>query len=232
MTPFMTLQLRDEPGMREVRIVAGSRVFILEAAGHRVWREDGGYHTSRASVVEAVGEPWVEAAETLLHAADGLSARIGEYRRRVHAEYAELRDEAERTLREARASALAEAAAAYPTARHDALAEWRRETPRPSDVPEDLRDVRHVRRLMPQPAHVYFLLRQGRVVYVGKSCSLWPGRIHQHIEAGDKSFDDVWYLPVDAGSVDEVERAFIRRFRPEYNRAHNSPALRAAGGAR
>lgn len=142
-TPFMTLSLCDEPGCRDVRIQCGRRSFVLELRGGRhCWREDGGYHLAEVDVETAVGESWVQAARTLLHAAAGLSERLGEYRRIAREECSAAREVAEET------------------------------------------------------------------------------------------FDDVWFLQVDAGSVDEVERAFIRRFQPEYNRTHNRAALRAAGGAR
>lgn len=86
------------------------------------------------------------------------------------------------------------------------------------DVPPALADVGPVRRLNPvHPCIVYFLLRQGEVVYVGQTSSAWPERIATHLNEGTKDFDDVWYLEVERRELSAVEAFYIRHFQPEYN---------------
>ncbi len=67
---------------------------------------------------------------------------------------------------------------------------------------------------------VYFLLRDDRLVYIGRS--IQPvARIAQH--RYQKTFDRVFFLGVPAEDLDAVEGALIRRFRPPGN-------TRLAGG--
>ena len=81
--------------------------------------------------------------------------------------------------------------------------------------------MRHIKRLeVCEPAYVYFLLKEEVVVYVGQTTAPWPSRILQHLNEKEKDFDDVWYLEVDNPSMSEIEKAFIKMFRPKYNRAN------------
>lgn len=66
--------------------------------------------------------------------------------------------------------------------------------------------------------YVYFLVREGRVVYVGQTRVGWPARIEQHAADPNKDFDDVWFIRCPMESLDEVEGRYIREIRPEYNR--------------
>ncbi len=59
---------------------------------------------------------------------------------------------------------------------------------------------------------VYFLVRDGVVVYVGQSIAL-PGRIASHIS--NKDFDRVFYLEVPREHLNAIESAFIRALNPE-----------------
>jgi hypothetical protein len=79
------------------------------------------------------------------------------------------------------------------------MAEWLREFP--------------VGMLRPT-ACVYFLVRKGRIVYVGMSDSLYS-RITDHLK--DKAFDRVLFLRVLPDEMSTVESAFIRIFKPAYN---------------
>lgn len=102
--------------------------------------------------------------------------------------------------------------------RHAHLEHWRRSNPTSGARPACLERLTHAKRLIAeQPCHVYFLLRAGEVVYVGKTASAWPGRIENHVREAAKDFDDVWYIEVDAGSLDAVEAHYIREYRPRYN---------------
>lgn len=66
--------------------------------------------------------------------------------------------------------------------------------------------------------HVYFLLHEGVVVYVGQSGAAWPMRAEAHLRDKDKVFDDIWYVEVDRPSLTDVERRFIEEFQPKYNK--------------
>jgi hypothetical protein len=107
----------------------------------------------------------------------------------------------------------------YSFARHGQLYLWRRKNPVDSkDVPAPLKNVRHVKKLeVIEPSHVYFLLKNNQVVYVGQTNTAWPQRILSHIKEGVKDFDDVWYLEVDASSLNVVEKEYIRKFKPKHN---------------
>jgi Uri superfamily endonuclease len=66
---------------------------------------------------------------------------------------------------------------------------------------------------------VYFLVRDGVVVYVGQTKSSWPRRVWQHARDREKHFDDVWYVECkDAATMMQMEARYIRELWPEYNR--------------
>jgi predicted DNA-binding transcriptional regulator AlpA len=99
-------------------------------------------------------------------------------------------------------------------------------SPRPlSDVPSDLADV--------QPSlleydrgqfssAVYFLVKDDRVVYVGKALNV-AVRVEQHARGTNgtpkKEFDRVLYLPVDPERLSSAEAYFIRLLKPVLNGA-------------
>lgn len=65
---------------------------------------------------------------------------------------------------------------------------------------------------------VYFLVRGGEIVYVGRSVNV-EARLATHIDSPDKDFDSACYLPIDdQRETDIVERFFILALRPEHNR--------------
>jgi hypothetical protein len=66
------------------------------------------------------------------------------------------------------------------------------------------------------PPCVYFLIRGHAVVYVGMSNSL-PLREAAH--AADKEYDRIVYICVPPATAADLEKAFIRVFQPEYNKA-------------
>ena len=61
---------------------------------------------------------------------------------------------------------------------------------------------------------VYFLIRDGEIVYVGQSRQL-PKRIESH--RSDKKFDRVLFVRVSQSVIDQVERRLIIELAPEYN---------------
>lgn len=64
-----------------------------------------------------------------------------------------------------------------------------------------------------QASGVYFLIRQGRIVYVGQAVNVYV-RISQHTE---KRFDSYAYLPCPVDMLDKVESLYIHLLRPELN---------------
>lgn len=65
------------------------------------------------------------------------------------------------------------------------------------------------------PIHrIYFLIKDGAIVYVGKSNNL-PSRIGTHKK--EKDFDAVRYLDVELKDQDDLEIALIKAIRPPLN---------------
>ena len=62
---------------------------------------------------------------------------------------------------------------------------------------------------------MYFLLDNVEIVYVGQSINI-SARVHQHLI--DKCFNRVLYLPVVKENLLKVERFFIERLKPKYNK--------------
>lgn len=74
---------------------------------------------------------------------------------------------------------------------------------------------------------IYFLVKKGRVVYIGQSINIL-GRIDQHKYHG-KQFDQIFFLPVPKSKLNEVERAFIKKLKPsEQGVMYESFSLEAA----
>ena len=67
--------------------------------------------------------------------------------------------------------------------------------------------------------HVYFLFDGDEVVYVGRT-TYGIDRVYRHrTEAGGyKEFDSVTMLECDLDELDEMERKWIKRLQPRYNK--------------
>lgn len=61
---------------------------------------------------------------------------------------------------------------------------------------------------------IYFLVKDGEIVYIGQSISLIQ-RIGDHLWA--KDFDSVAYMPCEQGHLDYVESLYIHAFQPALN---------------
>jgi hypothetical protein len=68
----------------------------------------------------------------------------------------------------------------------------------------------------PRPG-IYFLLRKGRVVYVGQNSGSVDARIYSHSTDRTKPFDDAWWFPCARANLNELERHYIDLFHPPYN---------------
>ena len=60
---------------------------------------------------------------------------------------------------------------------------------------------------------IYFLLKAGNVVYIGKT-TRYPKRIKQH---KDKDFDDHRFIECDLKTLGSYELRWIRLFKPKHN---------------
>jgi len=83
--------------------------------------------------------------------------------------------------------------------------------------------------LPPDGPGVYFLIRDGQIVYVGSS--VWPSRrVWSHAHCPGKNFAESVFLAVPDDQLVEAERHWIRTLRPVHNKAHNpSPDPASAG---
>lgn len=72
---------------------------------------------------------------------------------------------------------------------------------------------------------IYFLHRSDVVVYVGQAVDM-RRRIGQHIGDASKVFDAVSCVPCEVHNLDRLERKYIERLVPEYNRCRLSELLR------
>lgn len=77
-------------------------------------------------------------------------------------------------------------------------------------------------KMPPKISAVYFLIKDGAVVYVGQSKNLIARRwIHEH----DKDFDSVLYISCDQSDLLELEDYWLIRLRPAL---HSDEAIRQA----
>jgi len=111
----------------------------------------------------------------------------------------------------------------YENFRDIELKRWREETPRNNeDVPEALKGIEHLKRLeVADPCYIYFLMDDEEVVYVGKTTNAWPCRVKQHVDDGQKKFNDVWYIRTLGKDLDSLEIQYIKKYKPKYNVEHN-----------
>lgn len=63
---------------------------------------------------------------------------------------------------------------------------------------------------------VYFLCRDGTVVYVGQSTDVYR-RVLDHRCSGIKGFNSAYFWPVPRPDLDRIEGAFIRLLKPRFN---------------
>ena len=74
---------------------------------------------------------------------------------------------------------------------------------------------------------VYFLFREGELVYVGQTRTLkW--RLDQHLADRRKVFDAVAFLPCTIDRLLEIEGHYIRAYAPRYNQCNIAKAAREA----
>lgn len=72
-----------------------------------------------------------------------------------------------------------------------------------------------------EKAGVYFLLRGKRIVYVGRSDSIYA-RIDVHITAGVMDFDSWHVVPCSGFDQERLAQLYIAQFVPDYNIYHTA----------
>jgi hypothetical protein len=86
---------------------------------------------------------------------------------------------------------------------------------KPDKIPSALKEIDELVEIPSMhPPGVYFLCQENQVVYVGQSKNP-SARIAQHLV--DKQFNRVFMIPTN--NLDEVESAYIKKFKPKYNKA-------------
>lgn len=111
----------------------------------------------------------------------------------------------------------------YNTQRRSLWDSWSVKNPSSGEnMPECLSGVGGAERLeVVERGYVYFLIDKDKVVYVGQTKCTWPQRIDNHLREGQKVFDDVWYVGVPIKELDNVEKKYIKKFKPKYNVTNN-----------
>jgi len=88
-------------------------------------------------------------------------------------------------------------------------------SPRTPSMPPELRGITDLREIDVIPPGIYFLCRDGELVYIGQSIYP-PARVGQHMK--NKEFDRVFFKPVPQSELAETEAQLITHFQPELNR--------------
>lgn len=64
--------------------------------------------------------------------------------------------------------------------------------------------------------YVYFLFKEDKLVYIGKSSFCVNTRISHH-KSQKKDFNSFKVLPVKQGDINFIERMYIEKYKPIYN---------------
>lgn len=96
--------------------------------------------------------------------------------------------------------------------------------------------ISHLGRLKEEVGYIYFLLKNGEVVYVGQTRNpvhsrVWhhqtytggrdrliPGTRRREFVSDQKDFDDCWFFEVELHQLDTAEAHYIEYFKPHYNK--------------
>lgn len=99
------------------------------------------------------------------------------------------------------------------------------------NIPYSLSAVRNLYRIDTSiftGSGIYFLCKDGVIKYIGKSVCV-SSRVGAHLSEGSKDFSEIFYIPAPTTEIDDLEKAFIHYFLPEYNagsRGRLTPAER------
>jgi hypothetical protein len=89
----------------------------------------------------------------------------------------------------------------------------------PAAIPPAEDKLQFYERLPFEKGGVYFLIKEGEVVYIGQASNLL-GRLASHQV---RDYDSVGFIAAPAEILDELERYWIAAFHPEHNRAGKIP---------
>lgn len=86
------------------------------------------------------------------------------------------------------------------------------------EAPPELRLLKDLRKCpdIVDISGVYFLCKNGEIVYVGQSISIFT-RISAHRSNNLIDFDSVFFIPVPQQHLNDVEGTLIRHFKPKHN---------------
>jgi len=90
-------------------------------------------------------------------------------------------------------------------------------------IEEIISPVQHVNRNLVAGSGIYFLMKDYKVVYIGKSKNLFS-RIGNHISDDSKQFDDIKMVPCSEADMNWLEATFIDIIRPNLNKQIPAPS--------
>ncbi|MFW6281710.1 MAG: GIY-YIG nuclease family protein [bacterium] len=82
---------------------------------------------------------------------------------------------------------------------------------------------------MPKTTGIYKLIQDDEIVYIGQSLNC-ERRIGTHLKSDDKDFNSFEIIPCKEQELDELEREYINKYEPEYNKQGKAPKNRKLEG--
>lgn len=95
-------------------------------------------------------------------------------------------------------------------------------------IPDEIAHVPGIQRVDENLCAIYFLVKDGRVIYVGQTGSL-NERLKQHRRGdsghgvGPKDFDEAYWIPCRDTDLDKVEAYFVETLKPLLNKKAVDP---------
>ena len=85
---------------------------------------------------------------------------------------------------------------------------------------ENVLSIAGIKKIKPpeETCGIYFLIKEGSVVYIGKSWNVYE-RVTEHVRRG-VDFQDAYFVITPVDELDAVERGYIEEYKPEYNIRH------------
>jgi len=91
-------------------------------------------------------------------------------------------------------------------------------------IPPELKGFTNVYEPEMKYCGIYFLYDDKEIVYIGQSINV-ESRIQSHLQDGKKHFNKAYFIPFRRTKLDGAEEAFVRMFRPKYNRTEDGKAI-------
>lgn len=93
------------------------------------------------------------------------------------------------------------------------------EAKRPVDVIPSANEIYKLTAMPRNGVGIYFLCQGKEIVYVGKTTNFFS-RMSRH-DGSNYEFDCIRFLPSKENKLDALEREYIARFKPKFNKMHN-----------